>query len=274
VPGYRPARSPSLRVSRRTHLADPPLHDDDVAIAPGGLQVRRRPMRAPSRSSETSAALVRVRASGGTCATSSRARRPTSIPKSAGVTKPFSCCGCTTTGTSAWSCPSTTARLSRLLAHVAAGTADGLPEPTYSLTGRLPQLLAEAADPLTDPAERLSGAAGKLADCTAGAERLSCGIAQAPERLARRATGLNGLLCRLADVAKRLGDGAAGSERLLTEVTDAPDSVVDSVDEALEDFGVPVESRECTVEDVVEVLEAHLQLRLCFDAFDVDLDLA
>jgi hypothetical protein len=58
-----------------------------------------------------------------------------------------------------------------LLAHVAAGTADGLPEPTYSLTGRLPQLLAEAADPLPDPAERLPGAAHELAGCTAGPER-------------------------------------------------------------------------------------------------------
>jgi hypothetical protein len=31
-----------LRVSSRANLSDDPLHDDDVAMTPGALQVRRK----------------------------------------------------------------------------------------------------------------------------------------------------------------------------------------------------------------------------------------
>ena len=41
----------------------------------------------------------------------------------------------------------------------------------------------------------------------------------------------------------------------------------------LHDLGVLVERRECAVEDVVGVLEADLEHRLCVDVLEVDLDL-
>jgi hypothetical protein len=82
------------------------------------------------------------------------------------------------------------------------------------------------------------------------------------------------LLRRLSDVAECLSHGTARPERLLTELADVPDRVIDRVDEALQDLRITVESRQRTIEDVVEILETHLQPRLCFHAFDVDLDLA
>jgi hypothetical protein len=103
---------------------------------------------------------------------------------------------------------------------------------------------------------------------------LTGGIGETTERLARRASRLHGLLGRLADITQRLAHRATGTERLLPKLADVSDSVVDRLDEALQDLRVPVERRQRPVEDVVEILEPDLQLGLALEPFDVDLDLA
>jgi ABC-type transporter Mla subunit MlaD len=163
--------------------------------------------------------------------------------------------------------------LSCLLAGLPNSSTGSLFDPTDSLSTRLAQPLAEAAEPLADAAECLPCGSAELSDRTTRAERLSCRVAQSTERLARRTSRLHGLLCRLADIAEGLADGASGAERILAELADAPKRVVNGVHEALEDFRVAVEGGQRPVEDVVQVLQPHLQLGLDLHALDVDLDL-
>ena len=140
------------------------------------------------------------------------------------------------------------------LSQAANGLACCLPKPSANASN---SLVANATHCLAKAAPELTGS-----------------IRQPTKRLARRPARLNRLLGCLADITQCLADRTAGPERLFPEVTDAANSVVNGLDEALEDLGVAIESREGTVEDVVEVLEAHLQQSLGLDATDVHLHLA
>jgi hypothetical protein len=163
--------------------------------------------------------------------------------------------------------------LRSLFACLTGSSPDSLSQTAYSLPYTLAQSLAEVADALTEPAEGLACRAADLPDGTARTERLTGRVCQATERLGRRASRLYRLPRRLPHVAEGLRDRSAGTEGLLAQLADAAQRVVHRVDEALEDLRVPVEGRQGTIEDVVEVLEPDLQFGLSLDAFDVDLDL-
>ncbi|HEV8247392.1 MAG TPA: hypothetical protein VGP93_16555 [Polyangiaceae bacterium] len=147
------------------------------------------------------------------------------------------------------------------------GTARHLPR-------RLAELLTEPADALSDPAECLARATGKLSSCTAGAKRLPSRIGQPAKRLACRAPGLDSLFRRLSDVIQRLADGTTRTKCRLSYVPDAAHRVIDGFDQALENLRIAIESGQRTIEDVVEILEPHLELCLRLDTRDVHLDLA
>jgi ABC-type transporter Mla subunit MlaD len=163
---------------------------------------------------------------------------------------------------------------SRCLAQAADSLARSLPEALPELPDPLAEALAELPDPLTQALAKLAYALSELTDCAARPERLACRVRQPAERFARRSARLDGLLCSLSDVVECLRQTAARPEGFLAELADAADGVVDGLHQALEDLGVAIERRQRPVEDVVEILEAHLQPRLHFDALDVDLDLA
>ncbi len=165
-------------------------------------------------------------------------------------------------------------RLLSCLTYLPGGAACGLSRAACHLSCGLPELLPKPADSLADAPERLAGASGKLADRTARPERLPGRISQPPERLARGATRLSSLLCRLADIVQRLAHGTTRTKSLLPYVADAADRVVDRLDQALENLRVAIERRQCPVEDVVQILEPHLELRLSLDTGDVHLDFA
>ena len=57
-------------------------------------------------------------------------------------------------------------------------------------------------------------------------------------------------------------------------MSDIPDSVVECVNEPFEDLGVSIEGRERAIENVVEVLQTHLQPRFGLHTLDVHLDFA
>ena len=166
--------------------------------------------------------------------------------------------------------------------HLLAGLADRLSSALSELlegpTGRLAKATNRLASRLTkalsDSAECLACCTGGLRNCTTRTQSLAGRVGQPAQGLTRRATGADRLLCRLPDIAERLALSTAGSERLLTKLADAPDRVVDGVDEAFEDLRIPIERGQRPIEDVVEVLESYLQLRLRLDAFDVHLHLA
>jgi hypothetical protein len=166
------------------------------------------------------------------------------------------------------------ASLAGRLTHLPDGSTGSLAETAYSLSSCLPQPLADAAQALTDAAERLARSAAELAHSSARAERLSRSVREPTKCLTRGSAGLHGLLCGLADVVECLRHRSTWPERLLTEVADVVDRVVDGLDEALEDLRIAIECRQGAIEDVVEVLEADLELRLRLDSLDVDLDLS
>lgn len=119
------------------------------------------------------------------------------------------------------------------------------------LAGRLPRFADVAAHLLSC-----------LSDSLVGAERPACRIRQPAQSLARRAARLDCLLCSLSDVVERFCQSPARPERLLTELPDFTDGIADGVHEALEDLRIPMERCERAVEDVVAVLQPHLQQRL------------
>jgi hypothetical protein len=160
------------------------------------------------------------------------------------------------------------------LAHLAGCSSGGLPEPADGLAARLSEPLAETTEPLPDPAEGLAGRIAELPDRAARPEGLSSGVGQSAERLAGRTSRLHGTLSRLSDVSERLADSSAWPKRLLPELADAPDRVVHGLDEAFQNFRVAVEGGQRPIEDVVQVLESHLQLRFGLHPLDVHLDLA
>jgi hypothetical protein len=183
-----------------------------------------------------------------------------------------------TAGAGLSSCSAALRRTGRLLADLAgylSGFLTDLPghsagcltDATSCLAGGLSQALSKAT-------ERLAGALGGLRNGTAGAQRLTGRVGESSKRLTRGAAWADSLLRRLADIAESLAHGTTGPERLLAEIADVSDGVVDGLDEALQDLGVPIERRQRAVENVVEVLQTHLQLGLCLDPLDVDLDLA
>jgi hypothetical protein len=147
------------------------------------------------------------------------------------------------------------------------------PQAANGLTGRT-EILAHVADTASEALPELADALPEppdsLTDRAAWAYRLSSRVAQSADRFARRASGLDSLLCRLTHIAQGLRNSSTGSKRLLPELADVPEGVVNGLDEALQDLWVLIEGCQCAVEDVVEVLEAHLQPRLCLDALDVD----
>lgn len=119
----------------------------------------------------------------------------------------------------------------------------------------LSEALAELAHALPDDLP-------ELAHCAARSERPACRIRQPAQSLARRAARLDCLLCSLSDVVERFCQSPARPERLLTELPDFTDGIADGVHEALEDLRIPMERCERAVEDVVAVLQPHLQQRL------------
>ena len=166
------------------------------------------------------------------------------------------------------------AGLTDRLPCLAGGSANSLADTTHSLSGRLAHPLTDGAQALADSPERLTRGVAQLSHGSARSERLSGRIREPAECLARGSTWLNGLLRRLAEVVERLRHSSAGPKCFLAQVADVADCVVDGLDEAFEDLGIAVERREGAVENVVEVLEAHLEPRLYLNSFDVDLDLS
>jgi hypothetical protein len=57
-------------------------------------------------------------------------------------------------------------------------------------------------------------------------------------------------------------------------LADVANSVVECVNEPLENLGVSIEGCKCAIENVVEVLQAHLQPRFSLHTLDVHLDFA
>jgi hypothetical protein len=57
-------------------------------------------------------------------------------------------------------------------------------------------------------------------------------------------------------------------------LSDIADRVVECVNEPFEDLGVSIEGRERPIENVVEVLQTHLQPRFGLHTLDVHLDFA
>jgi hypothetical protein len=161
-----------------------------------------------------------------------------------------------------------------LLTGLTDGPAGSLLEPADSLSTRLPETLPEPAEPLANASERLPCSTTKLPDRSTGPQRLSCRVGQSAECLAGRPSRLYRLPRRLSDVVERLTDCPAGPKRLLSELPDAADRVVYGLDEALQNLRVAVEGGQRPIEDVVQVLKPHLQLRFGLYALDVDLDLA
>jgi hypothetical protein len=150
------------------------------------------------------------------------------------------------------------------LADLTGGLADLLSEPLPELTGFLAEALPELTDPLADALTQL-------------ADPLAEPLPELSDSLAQPLTELADALPQLTDCSagpERLAGGSAWPKRLLTELADVPDGVAHFLHETLEDLRVAVERRQCSIEDVVEVLQPHLQQCFRLDARDVDLDLA
>jgi hypothetical protein len=143
-------------------------------------------------------------------------------------------------------------RVGRGLTGLAGRLLGGLPQladgASYTLTHSSDCLPRSIAKSLTEPTHSLTGAVGELADGSAGTDGLpSC----------------------LPDVVERLADGAARPQRLLAELSDAADCVVERIHQPLEDLWIPIQRGQRTIEDVVQVLQPNLELRLSLDALDV-----
>jgi hypothetical protein len=147
------------------------------------------------------------------------------------------------------------------------------PQAASGLSGRteiLAHLADTASEALPELTDALSESPDSLTDRAALTQRLSSRVAHAADRLARGPSGLDSLLCCLTHIAQRLRNSSTGSNGLLPKLANVPERVINGLDKALQDLWVLVEGRQCPVEDVVEVLETHLQPRLCLDALDVD----
>lgn len=144
-------------------------------------------------------------------------------------------------------------RLASALANLPHSTADTLPNSAERLPRgllkapkRLPRGLAKAT-------ERLPRIACDLTYGPTGTKRLACGIRQPTNSLACRSTRPQGLFAELSDVAN---------------------CVVECVNEPFENLGISIEGSERAIENVVEVLQAHLQPRFSLNTLDVHLDFA
>jgi hypothetical protein len=161
--------------------------------------------------------------------------------------------------------------LSGLLSNLAHRLPSVLPEPLRYLPDLLAHLACNLPKTLSDLPNPLTKPLAKLADTLAET------LPELPDSLAKTLPELADALPKLSDRAagpERLARRASRSERLLAELANVSDSIANGVNEAFENLGVAVECRQGAIEDVVEVLQAHLQQRLRLDARDVDLDLA
>ena len=149
-----------------------------------------------------------------------------------------------------------------------------LTELAHGAARRLPQITDRLSGPLAEATDGLPGTAGELPDSTARTERLPCRIRQTADGLARHAARLHCFLCRLPHIAQGLADGATGAQCFLTDVSDATERVIDRLDKTLQDLGIPIQRRERPIQNVVQVLQPHLELALRLDALDVYLNLA
>jgi hypothetical protein len=137
--------------------------------------------------------------------------------------------------------------------------ADVLPKPLPQLSCALPQPLPQLSHALSQFLAELADTLPELSHRAARPQSLARGIRQPADGLTCGSARLDRLLCRLPDVVECLREPTTWSERLLTELTDVPDGVVDGMHQALKDLRVAVERRQRSVEDVVEILEPHLQ---------------
>ena len=115
---------------------------------------------------------------------------------------------------------------------------------------------------------------GRLGGRATGLDRLLRGTADLIDRTGRRAARPESLLTDLADGIYRLPDRAAGTERLLRGVTDVIHGRVHRVQQGLQYLRVAVQRRQGSVQDVVEVLQPHLEQGLRVNVLDVEFHFA